>query len=49
MGITYEAWVNRIVSRSDLTGRLTHLTRPAAGIDLSGKSFEEINLLASIT
>ncbi len=46
VGITYEAWVNRIVSRSDLTGRLTHLTRPAAGIDLSGKSFEEINLLA---
>ncbi|MEK4451268.1 hypothetical protein [Paenibacillus sp. FSL L8-0506] len=46
MGINFKDWHNRIASRSDLTGRLTHLTRPLATEKTSGKSFEEINLMA---
>lgn len=46
MGIDFSDWCNRISSRSDLTGRLTHLTRPSPSIDLSGMSFPEINLYA---
>lgn len=46
MGINFKDWHNRIASRSDLTGRLTHLTRPLATEKTSGKSFEEINFMA---
>ncbi|MGA4517182.1 DUF2971 domain-containing protein [Solibacillus silvestris] len=45
MGIDFEQWQRRIASRSDLTGRLTHLTRPQIEIN-EGMSFEEINILA---
>ncbi|SDC48019.1 hypothetical protein SAMN02799630_00217 [Paenibacillus sp. UNCCL117] len=46
MGINSSDWAARIASRSDLTGRLTHLTRPSKNLDLNGISFEDINLLA---
>jgi hypothetical protein len=45
MGIDFEQWQRRIASRSDLTGRLTHLTRPQGDIN-EGMSFEELNLRA---
>lgn len=45
MGIDFEQWQRRIASRSDLTGRLTHLTRPQGDISES-ISFEELNLQA---
>ncbi|MDD9271491.1 DUF2971 domain-containing protein [Paenibacillus sp. GCM10023248] len=45
MGITKADWEKRIAGRSDLTGRLTHLTKPK-GIDLTGLSFDELNLRA---
>jgi hypothetical protein len=43
MGIDFEQWQRRIASRSDLTGRLTHLTRPQGDIS-EGMSFEDLNL-----
>jgi hypothetical protein len=45
MGIGMEEWRERIASRSDLTGRLTHLTKPT-DVDISGMSFDELNLYA---
>jgi len=45
MGISIEDWTNRIASRSDLTGRLTHLTK-SNGIDISAMTFDEINIKA---
>lgn len=46
MGLNFSDWRSRIASRSDLTARLTHLTRPSTTIDISGKDFDEINLIA---
>ncbi|GMX64438.1 hypothetical protein Elgi_37070 [Paenibacillus elgii] len=46
MGMTFNQWAARIANRTDLTGRLTHLTKPLAGVELTDKSFEEINRLA---
>lgn len=43
MGIDFEQWQRRIASRSDLTGRVTHLTKPS-GVISRDMSFEEINL-----
>lgn len=45
MGISFEDWKNRIANRSDLTGRLTHLTKPK-GLNFTEMTFEEINLKA---
>ncbi|ANC78270.1 hypothetical protein ABE65_016265 [Fictibacillus phosphorivorans] len=45
MGITIKEWGKRVASRTDLTGRLTHLTKPS-GVDFSCLSFEDINLRA---
>lgn len=42
----FNQWINRIASRSDLTGRLTHLTKPDSSIDLSGKSIQDFNVFA---
>lgn len=46
MGINFEQWQKRIASRSDLTGRVTHLTRPPAEDITDGMSFDEINKMA---
>ncbi|NHN34690.1 DUF2971 domain-containing protein [Paenibacillus agricola] len=46
MGINFEDWSTRISSRSDLTGRLTHLTKPIDGVDIKEKTFDQINELA---
>lgn len=45
MGINFQDWSKRIANRSDLTGRLTHLTKPL-GLDLTSMTFDEINLKA---
>ncbi|AJD91994.1 hypothetical protein JMA_26770 [Jeotgalibacillus malaysiensis] len=45
MGLTYSAWTKRISKRSDITGMLTHLTKPVHN-DLKGLSDSEINKLS---
>lgn len=46
MGINFKQWQNRVASRSDLTGRVTHLTKPT-GIISKDTSFEELNIMAT--
>lgn len=45
MGLTYLEWQKRISKRSDITGILTHLTKPAQ-IELKGLNYLEINKLS---
>lgn len=45
MAFTYSEWKKRISTRSDITGMVTHLTKPAQK-DLSNLSESEINKLA---
>ena len=45
MGISFDDWMNRIAVRSDLCGRLTHLTKPNP-IPTSKMDFDQLNLLA---
>lgn len=46
MAYTDKEWRNRIRSRTDITAMLTHLTKPNSDIDLTGLSFDDINLKA---
>lgn len=45
MGLTYFEWKNRISKRSDITGMLTHLTKPIQK-NLEGLNDSEINKLS---
>ncbi|WP_129727912.1 DUF2971 domain-containing protein [Ectobacillus funiculus] len=45
MGISIDDWHKRISSRTDLTGRITHLTKPSEAVT-PGMSFEDINIKA---
>jgi len=45
MPYSLENWTNRIATRSDLTGYLTHLTRPA---NINGKELDSIEVLIKI-
>lgn len=40
MRYTYEEWLSRLSERTDLSSRLTHLTRPTEGVSLAQKIYD---------
>jgi hypothetical protein len=45
MSFDFEQWKARIAARTDITGMVTHLTKPS--VDVEGKSLSEIDMLAT--
>ncbi|MCL7748749.1 DUF2971 domain-containing protein [Halalkalibacter alkaliphilus] len=46
MPFTKQDWIDRIKTRMDITGMVTHLTKPSKDLDLTDMDFNEINLKA---